>query len=300
MQSLKKQYIHTIIFTIRSIIAGIASNNIEVVMINTAKSNILLVPFAVLTTSVVALSVFVQILLQSSLNDMKADQAVMNIAIKQRTVSHQVVNAIAADNLAGKITYPLLETVLQEFYNTHQILFTISKDDSQDSIAYFTQLANVDTAYKHFSAVILKNIGSNTDNNDKFLELLNSQADYIKQLDAFMAVVTGNSNARVERFKAEELILTLFVLTIILLEVVFIFLPAIRKIKKQSQQFRAIAFSNSHIIRQPLANIKGLLEIVDKASLTEETTEILLLIKGETDKLDDAIKTNISNTAAGK
>lgn len=269
-------------------------------MINTAKSNILLVPFAVLTTSVVALSVFVQILLQSSLNDMKADQAVMNIAIKQRTVSHQVVNAIAADNLAGKITYPLLETVLQEFYNTHQILFTISKDDSQDSIAYFTQLANVDTAYKHFSAVILKNIGSNTDNNDKFLELLNSQADYIKQLDAFMAVVTGNSNARVERFKAEELILTLFVLTIILLEVVFIFLPAIRKIKKQSQQFRAIAFSNSHIIRQPLANIKGLLEIVDKASLTEETTEILLLIKGETDKLDDAIKTNISNTAAGK
>ncbi|HWB27801.1 MAG TPA: histidine kinase dimerization/phospho-acceptor domain-containing protein [Chitinophagaceae bacterium] len=260
------------------------------------KSNILLIPFTVLTVSIVVLCVLVQLLLQSSLDEMKSDAEITDIALKERTLCHQVVSSIAADNLAGKITQPPLDNLLRAFYSTQQSLAHIHNAGTKKAAPYMVQLINVDSAYENMSRTVMLNVNSETDNNDKFVLLLNSQSRFINQLDAFISAVTGNSNAKIEKFKAEELILTAISLAIIFLEVVFIFVPAIKKIKRQSQQFKAIAFHNSHIIRQPLANIKGLLDIIDEDSVHGETREMLQLIKSEADKLDEVIHTNIYNT----
>lgn len=257
------------------------------------KSNILLIPFIILTGSIIILCILVQVLLQSSLDDMKIDAAVVNTAREERTIAHQVVNSIAADNLAGQLTKPSADSLFFVFKKLHESLFT-----RQNNNALFArELRNINDKYGYFLKAVSMNADSDSSRNEDFVLLLNTQADYIKALDAYIAVLTGNSEAKIERFRRDELLLTAFSLLIVLLEVIFIFLPAIKKIKKQSKQFRVIAFNHSHIIRQPLANIKGLLELVDDTSFNEETKEIFTMLKDETEKLDDVIKHSIYNTS---
>lgn len=269
---------------------------VRVLMIAIKKSNVLLVPFVILTGSIIILSILVQILLQSSLNDMKSDAAIINDANTQRALSHQVVSSIAADNLAGKITNPPLDSVMSAFEQLHRKIMTL-KNDAGSKQLFAKYIKNVQAGYGNFEKVILLVTNADTTDNESFVTLLDKQSEYIRSIDALIAAINGNSNTKVERFKVEELILTLFSLTIVLLEVLFIFLPAIRRIKKQSQQFRVIAFNHSHIIRQPLANIKGLLDIVDVTKLDNETNELFTMITGEAEKLDKVIKENVYNAA---
>jgi signal transduction histidine kinase len=45
----------------------------------------------------------------------------------------------------------------------------------------------------------------------------------------------------------------------------------------------------SHTIRRPVANIKGLVNLFDLDTLTEENKHLLDLIKASSDELDDII-----------
>ncbi len=88
-------------------------------------------------------------------------------------------------------------------------------------------------------------------------------------------------------------------LLLVFLEVVFFFLPAINRIKKQSLKFKAIAYEQSHVIRQPLANLKGLLNLMDKNEPNEDIFELITLAKAEAEKLDNAIKNTVHTTKEG-
>jgi len=257
------------------------------------KFNILFIPFIILTGSIIILCILVQVLLQSSLDDMKVDTITVTTAREERTVAHQVVNSIAADNLAGQLTNPSADSLLFLFKKLHASLFV-----QQNSGLQFTkELNSINDKYGYFLNAVLLNTDSDSTSNDDFVTLLTTQADYIKSLDTYIVALSGNSEAKIERFRREEMLLTAFSLLIVLLEVMFIFLPAIKKIKKQSRQFRVIAFNHSHIIRQPLANIKGLLELIDDTGFNEENKEIFTMLKEEAEKLDDVIKHSIYNTS---
>lgn len=257
------------------------------------KSNILFIPFIVLTGSIVILCILVQVLLQSSLDDMKVDAATVATAREERIVAHQVVNSIAADNLAGQLTNPSADSLFYVFKKLHKSLFVSPKD----SLLFARELQSIEDKYGYFSQAVVLNSNSDSARNSDFILLLNTQADYIRALDTYITALNGNSEAKIERFRNEEMLLTAVSLLVVLLEVIFIFLPAIKKIKKQSKQFRVIAFNHSHIIRQPLANIKGLLELVDCTSFNEESKEIFTMLKDEAEKLDDVIKHSIYNTS---
>src|SRR6266536_4320834 len=88
---------------------------------------------------------------------------------------------------------------------------------------------------------------------------MNKQALYLKQTDAFILAIDNNSKSKVEKFQQREILITIVSIIIVSIEVIFIFIPTIEKIKKQNEQFRTIAFNQSHVIRRPLVNIKGLL-----------------------------------------
>ena len=63
------------------------------------------------------------------------------------------------------------------------------------------------------------------------------------------------------------------------------------RISEQKEQLNQIAKMNSHLIRKPVANILGLIEVLDKKSITGKVNlEILELIRFSTKELDDVIK----------
>jgi PAS domain S-box-containing protein len=67
----------------------------------------------------------------------------------------------------------------------------------------------------------------------------------------------------------------------------------IQEFREIESRMKEIAFSNSHVIRKPLANILGLIAILDE---TQNSQEIIGLIKQSSEELDDAIK-KIGNIA---
>ena len=114
--------------------------------------------------------------------------------------------------------------------------------------------------------------------------------------DAFILAIDNNSKSKIEKFQQKEILITIISIITVLLEVIFIFIPIIEKIKKQNEQFRTIAYNQSHVIRQPLANIKGLLYFIDCTKVDEDIRSLLGLAKSEAEKLDTIIKNNVSNT----
>ncbi|SMD43753.1 PAS domain-containing protein [Aquiflexum balticum DSM 16537] len=67
-------------------------------------------------------------------------------------------------------------------------------------------------------------------------------------------------------------------------------------IHKQSQYLKTVTFNQSHLMRSKLANIIGILEIIDPKSPQIETAHFLKMIKTEAKKLDEELRKSISDS----
>lgn len=71
----------------------------------------------------------------------------------------------------------------------------------------------------------------------------------------------------------------------------------IRKIKRQNTVLKEIAWEQSHVVRAPLARIKGLLHLLEQEIYEEMTREqVLYHIRKSADELDDIIKSIVGKT----
>jgi signal transduction histidine kinase len=150
----------------------------------------------------------------------------------------------------------------------------------------------LDVAYINFSKQLEQSILN--ENGGNFVNLLNAQNSYLQQLDNFTANLTGYSNREVRDFRLKEICILCISIILIVVEVRFIFLPAIRKIERQNNVLREISFTQSHIVRRPLTNIQGLLTLTLEVKKQDPySVQLLTLAKKEADELDAAIKNNI-------
>ena len=67
-------------------------------------------------------------------------------------------------------------------------------------------------------------------------------------------------------------------------------------IYKKEKTLKEIAFDQAHTIRMPLANILGLIQVMETADMDEDTKGIYNLLKESANQLDDEIKKIISKT----
>ena len=69
--------------------------------------------------------------------------------------------------------------------------------------------------------------------------------------------------------------------------------------ERQATILNDIAWSQSHETRQPLATLLGLINILDKASLTNENKEIIGMLEQTANKLEDVIRQNVIRANMG-
>ena len=127
------------------------------------------------------------------------------------------------------------------------------------------------------------------------MQLLQKHANYVSQLDNFIHSINGNSEAKISLFQRKEIFIMIISLVIVIVEIMLVLFPTIRKIRKQNIQFRKIAFNQSHIMRQPIVNIKGLIHIIKDTQDITEVKDLLQHLYAETDKLDQIIGDNVSH-----
>ncbi|MGB7786621.1 MAG: PAS domain-containing protein [Salinimicrobium sp.] len=71
----------------------------------------------------------------------------------------------------------------------------------------------------------------------------------------------------------------------------------LRKVQKQNRVLKEIAWEQSHVVRAPLARIKGLLYLLEQEKCEElSMEEIMFHIKNSADELDDIIKNIVMKT----
>ena len=68
--------------------------------------------------------------------------------------------------------------------------------------------------------------------------------------------------------------------------------------RQQSQYLTTVTFNQSHLMRAKLANIIGILEIIDPKKPTMETLHFLKMIKTEARKLDEELRKSISASSS--
>jgi PAS domain S-box-containing protein len=69
--------------------------------------------------------------------------------------------------------------------------------------------------------------------------------------------------------------------------------------ERQANILNDIAWSQSHETRQPLATLLGLINILDKASLTNENKEIIGMLEQTANKLENVIRQNVIRANMG-
>ncbi len=67
-------------------------------------------------------------------------------------------------------------------------------------------------------------------------------------------------------------------------------------INKKEETLKEIAFDQAHLVRMPLSNILGLIQILETMEMDEDTKNICDLLKQSAEQLDDVIKTIVTKT----
>jgi light-regulated signal transduction histidine kinase (bacteriophytochrome) len=65
------------------------------------------------------------------------------------------------------------------------------------------------------------------------------------------------------------------------------------EIEKQNELLKENSWMQSHKTRQPLATILGLVNIIDKSSLTESNLEIIGMLEKIAQEIDEVIRTTV-------
>jgi signal transduction histidine kinase len=68
-------------------------------------------------------------------------------------------------------------------------------------------------------------------------------------------------------------------------------------LKRQSDFLKKLSFDQSHTMRSKLANILGILEVIDPKAIPSDQSTFIKLLKSEARKLDTALKQSIVNSS---
>ncbi|HVX25899.1 MAG TPA: hypothetical protein VHB70_06135 [Parafilimonas sp.] len=254
----------------------------------------LFVALTAMTVSILTLFALSYIIVINSSNRLNTNAAELKIVTSQRSLSEEITNSVAADNLEGKIWGPPLRNLLNSFSYFHR---TLLYGDAAKNIAplkqdLFDEYHQLDAGYLSFFKQLENNISNNSSKG--FVDLLNAENLYLQQLDNFTEKLTGYSNDAVRNFRLNEVFILCVSLIIVFMEIRLIFMPAITKIERQNSALREISFTQSHIVRRPLANIQGLLNLtLDTKNQDPYHYQLLQLAKKEADELDALIRNNI-------
>lgn len=70
------------------------------------------------------------------------------------------------------------------------------------------------------------------------------------------------------------------------------------RIEQQHEQLRQISWIQSHLTRQPISTILGLIGILDKSELSDENLKIITLLEKTVAKLDEVIRSTVIHANA--
>jgi len=239
--------------------------------------------------TIVFLIIVSQLVVHFSIKKFKEDAAIINMAHKQRQLSQLLLKEKALSLFFAKPKNTEFDSISHQLIHAHNRLMsdTLYVINNKAEKYSFNNLNNA------FNLMMAKAQAKNMPKKNAYMLEFNSvQEAYMKEIDKFVLVLTESNFIKVNTFSQSENIIGGFSLFIVIIQFVFIFLPAIKRMKSQKATMQQTAFTQSHIVRQPVANILAIIPLIDMKSLTPENAEYLEILKNQAIKIDDIIRTN--------
>lgn len=209
---------------------------------------------------------------------------------KQRSSSQNMVNMLFADTYDAKF-YEYLHTKVEDWYATHDVFFAKVKEKNQnesDEVLVNTAIKEMQLISQKIDDAILA-INSDVDLAATIPVMVKLQDQYISKLNTLSRITLQSSNQKLNRLVFT--VSTSILLALLIFAYLFIFQirPLFDQIFHKNEELRKISSKQSHIYRAPLANILGLLYLVENAETIDEILEYIRLIKLNAEAMDDRI-----------
>lgn len=252
----------------------------------------LVVPYVILIASIVFLSVSSYVILYDSLDDIKSDARLINLASRQRMYSQGIVKDLMAISFLSPQWKGDLDSYINQLRSVQHSILVGDEELGLEPLPVKHREAykQVEPSFQQFSDLIpARHVFTRQ---DSLARLVSKQKLYLAAMDRFLTHLEFENSKEISRFQQIELILMIVSLTVILLEVFLIFIPAMRRINQQQHKLRRLAFEESHTMRHPLTNIMGILKIINWESLSQRDVQYMRMLEKEAAKIDETIKQN--------
>ncbi len=250
-----------------------------------------------------------QVFIQYWLQQKAEDAAVINIAGRQRMLS-QRINLELYKIHHGNSQVAEVTTFISDWKKAHNALLygdasmEIDAIDDPSAIELLHRLTPVIDS-------ISNAVATNDFNNAIVLEKATQQLDaFLQTMDMAVKALESRANDKLKFIVITEIILALISITIIVVEVVYIYSPISAQLEKQLKQIKdseknlteknkklkRIAEIQSHELRRPLANILGLVHLIQNDDRKEFNEVYLEKLKDSAEELDSHIHEIVANT----
>lgn len=202
----------------------------------------------ILALLAIALSVIISLLfIGKFLEEQEGDSKLINISGRQRMLSQKLTKEslllTVTNNPNDRLSLAEdFEKSLQNWTNAHRILqngsdsLNITSKKSPEIQQKFSQIQPYFEAIEEASTSLLLKIKENPerpaeDFSTEIAQIKENEASFLVIMDAMVNQYDNEAHTRVERLQNLELFLTIFTLSILLLEFFFIFLPTAKGVK---------------------------------------------------------------------
>jgi PAS domain S-box-containing protein len=213
--------------------------------------------YSIFIGSILLLILASQFIVQYDLNQKSVDAHLINVANNQRIISQRISkiilflsNEIQQNQIPSKQRIELLENLLIEWKNANEILLTENKDKNSPAVNALLKSNNVHLLeIVNAAELLIKNpstIGF-------AIQALNEHdLPFILNMERIADTYQQEAEGKLEYLKKVEISLASLIALIMVLELFFIFLPAINKVNESSVNLeksnRELAASNADLI----------------------------------------------------
>lgn len=206
------------------------------------KSRTLRTRYVAALAAIALLSITGQVLVQTNLITQESDSAVINLAGRQRMLSQRIVKTaliMAAPNAPPERRALLSELIdlHADWTSAHERLQNGDAADNSDAVN--AAFADIERSYRGMSAAVQTMVRLGGRDPAAIARLLSLEAEFLRGMDRVVSLYEHESSARVRFLQRVEFGLLGLVLLTLLLEGVFVFRPAERRIRDTLERLRA-------------------------------------------------------------
>ncbi len=231
-----------------------------------------------------------------ALIEQKGNYILIETTGRQRTNSF-LINTLLLNSEASSSNKKSLDSLINCLTDVHQSLKSGSSSLNIPLMEekVFPCYDSLDVAFRAYVQAI-QLIKKNADANNKAI-ILSRENAFIFCVDNLVDCFKRDNEDDYNRFRNISWIIHLAGVVILLVEFFLIFIPMIQRIQRHNDKLTSIAFNQSHIIRHPLTNIMGLLQLIDKNKLDEKQATFISLMDKEAKELDKVIRESVNALA---